>query len=60
MIIKIGDQVFDNAKIPVMVVLTPQDKENINNMNSECTKYAVFPDDFGTRDQMHAWMQVKV
>ena len=41
---------------PVMVELTPQDKENIANMLPDATKYAIFPDDWGTPEEMLAWM----
>ena len=54
--IKIGDKVYDNKEIPVMVILSDQDKLNIKNMLPECTKYAIFPDTFGDREAMHQWM----
>lgn len=56
MIIKIGDTVFDDEDVPMMIVLSPQDKENILNMSLECTKYAQFPDDFGSQGDMLEWM----
>lgn len=54
---KIGDEYFDIADDkPVMVILTEQDKLNIANMNPDCTKYALFPDDWGTVAEMLKWM----
>ena len=55
---KIGDKIYDDETIPVMVILTDQDKINIKNMLDECTKYAVFPESFGTQEEMHEWMDV--
>lgn len=42
---------------PVMVELTQQDKENIANMPPEATKYAVFPENWGTDEEKLAWMR---
>ena len=55
---KIGNKIYDDATIPVMVILTDQDKINIRNMLDECTKYATFPDGFGTTEEMRKWMNV--
>ena len=55
---KIGDKIYDDATIPVMVILTEQDKINIQNMLEECTKYATFPDSFGSPEEMREWMDV--
>lgn len=57
--VKIGDQVFDSKDQPIMVVLSQADKRNIENMTPDATMYASFPDDFGTSDQMLAWMDVE-
>ena len=54
--VKIGDKVFDGEKIPVMVILSDQDKKNINNMHPDCSKYATFPDGWGSTQEMFAWM----
>ena len=57
--IRIGEQVFDDSSVPMMVELTDADKRNIANMLPECFMYAVFPDDFGTREKMFNWMNFK-
>jgi len=54
--IKIGNYVFSNNAVPMMVILSKQDKENIKNMSEKCTKYAVFPENFGSQEQMYSWM----
>jgi hypothetical protein len=55
--VKVGNVLFNGEQsVPVMVELTPQDKENISSMSPDNTRYAVFPDDWGTPDEMRAWM----
>lgn len=57
MIVKIGNMVFNGDQFaPMMIELTQKDKENIANMAPDATKYAVFPDDWGTPEEMRAWM----
>lgn len=55
--VKIGDSVYDSAVEPVMVILSATDKENISNMLPDATKYASFPDKWGSADEMMAWMK---
>ena len=55
--VKVGDTVYDDKDEPVMVILSDQDKENIKNMLTECTKYASFPDNEMPEDEMRAWMK---
>ncbi|MEJ1412794.1 MAG: hypothetical protein RPU90_04345 [Candidatus Sedimenticola sp. (ex Thyasira tokunagai)] len=54
--VKIGNNVYDGNEQPVMVILTDQDKENIKNMAPESPKYATFPDEWGSKDEMLNWM----
>lgn len=54
--VKIGDVVYDSESVPVMLVMTEFDKENISNMQREATKYASFPDGWGDVDTMTKWM----
>lgn len=53
---KVGDKSYDGKFVPIMVILSNQDKKNIKNMLPHCTKYAVFPDSFGDKDRMFKWM----
>lgn len=57
--VKIGDQVFDSKDQPIMVVLSEADKRNIENMLPEATKYASFPENFGTPEEMRSWMKIE-
>lgn len=41
--IKIGNKVYDGEKEPVMIILSNGEKEQIQNMHSDCTKYCVYP-----------------
>jgi len=53
--VKIGDAVYDGERVPVMVILSDDDKRNIASMLPECTKYAAFPD--GTPEaEIERWM----
>ncbi|KKL53080.1 hypothetical protein LCGC14_2279000 [marine sediment metagenome] len=55
--VKVGDQVYDSEAQPIMVILTDQDKKNIANMDPDCTKYAMFQDDWGSKQEMLDWME---
>jgi len=56
--IKAGDTWYEvTIDTPIMIELTQQDKDNIANMHSDCTKYACFDDDDHRTDEcMLAWM----
>lgn len=54
--VKVGGTFFDSSVTPVMVVLSQEDKDNISNMSPEASRYASFPDDFGTSFDMVEWM----
>jgi len=55
--VKIGDIWYDSNETPICIYLTDQDKRNIADMLTECSKYAVFPDDKAmSADEMRAWM----
>ena len=53
--VKIGDNIYDGSKVPVMVILTDKDKENIKNMPKDATKYACYPDPTQT-NYINRWM----
>jgi len=40
----IGDKIYDGKKVPVMVILTDDDKKNIASLASEATMYCEYPD----------------
>lgn len=42
--VKIGEKIYDSNEEPILIVLSDDDKENINNMIPEATKYCSFPD----------------
>lgn len=57
MIVKVNDQCFDSRDTPVMVVLSPGEKQHIAEMHPECVRYASVPDGaFASDDEMRAWM----
>lgn len=48
--VKVRNSVYDGFKEPIMVILTEQDKKNINKMLPSCTKYCQFPDHFNENE----------
>ena len=48
--VKIGDTVYDAEIEPIMLILTPQDKLNIENMLPEATMFCIFPDNIDTKE----------
>jgi hypothetical protein len=54
--VKVGDTVYDGQEAPVMVVLTPKDKENIANMAPEATAYCCYPDGMDDGEVLQ-WMR---
>ena len=54
--VKIGNEIYDAVDVPVMVILSDSDKENIANMLPEATKYCAYPE--GTnRELITEWME---
>ena len=54
--VKVGRKIFSSDDQPIMVILTPKDKQNIADMDDDCTKYATFQDDWGNQKEMLDWM----
>jgi hypothetical protein len=54
--VKVGDKIYSGEDQPVMVILTEQDKYNIENMLPDCTKYAMYPDGEFSAEEIHEWM----
>jgi hypothetical protein len=42
--VKIGDKIYDASEEPILLILTQEDKKNIENMTPDTTKYCAFPD----------------
>jgi len=56
--VKVGEVVYDSESLPIMVILTEKDKENIANMHEDATKYAEFNDDCGwSVEEKQQWMK---
>lgn len=41
--VKIGDKIYDTSIEPIMLILTKEDRENIENMVPSATKFCAFP-----------------
>jgi len=55
--VKVGNKIYDAEKEPIMIILSDVDKKNIANMNPECTKYCVYPDNL-KKEKVSVFMQV--
>lgn len=54
--VKVGDKVYDGKDEPVMVILTPLDKRNIEDMEPSADRYCCAPDSMDT-DEIKRWMR---
>jgi len=54
--IKVGDKVYNSEDQPIMVILTDQDKENINNMSKDAYKYCQYDADKYDAKYILKWM----
>lgn len=56
---KVGDTWYEALPgQPIMLEMTPKDRENIANMAPEATRYALFdPHDERTVEEMFVWME---
>ena len=55
--VKIGDEIYDSADEPIMIVLSKGEKEQIANMSPDCSKYCVYPViDENTHAEIEKWM----
>jgi hypothetical protein len=57
MIVKLGSKFYDSNNMPIMIILSDQDKKNISNMSEDAHKYCSFPDNEKlTDDEIRNWM----
>jgi hypothetical protein len=55
--VKINDTVYDANEVPIMLILSDQDKFNITHMAPEADRYAAYPDSLEwSREQVSDWM----
>lgn len=56
--VKVGDKVYDSNDVPIMAIITEQDRKHIADMAPYATKYCAYPDDwFMSGDEILAWMR---
>jgi len=48
--VKIGDKVFDSNIEPIMLILSDEDKKNINAMHSGKPKFISYPSEMKSED----------
>lgn len=56
--VKVGDKIYNGSVEPVMVILSDEDKKNIENMSPNAHKYASFPQDRDVKD-VERWMKAE-
>ena len=56
--VKVGKRVYDSQKLPIMLVMSPEEIDQITNMAPGARKYAQFPEGFGDEKAMREWMQL--
>lgn len=54
--VKVGNEVFDGGREPVMVILTPEDKKNIAAMPPFAIKYCAYPEERFKVEDIRRWM----
>ena len=42
--VKIGDKIYDSTEEPILLILSEEDKRNLERMDTEATKFLSFPD----------------
>lgn len=57
MIVKVGDSIYHSDQVPIMIILTQEDKKFISIMPEDGTKYCVYPDNM-SRDEAKEWMKI--
>lgn len=55
--VKVGDTIYSGDEQPIMVILTDADKYNITHMLTEATKYAEYPADVYSSEEIADWME---
>ena len=59
--VKIGNKIYDGEKEPVMIILSPKEKQEIANMPKSATKYCSYPDTDEWKGnnyaKINAWMR---
>ena len=54
--IKIGSKIYDSEDQPIMVILSAQDKVNINAMLTDATKYCIYDETKYSTSTILKWM----
>lgn len=55
--VKIGNEIYDSSKEPIMLILTDIDKDLISRMHPKAFKYCAFPDTW-QENEIKKWMAV--
>jgi len=55
--VKVGEEVYDGVNLPIMVILTEEDRFNISRMPKKAARYAQYPDTW-TEEDIEGWMEV--
>lgn len=58
--VKVGNEWHDSCDEPICIQVSEGEQEQIGSMDRELApngKYAVIPDDWGTEEEMRAWLR---
>jgi hypothetical protein len=53
--VKVNDTIYDANEVPIMLILSDQDKFNISHMDPKANRYAAYPRDWSDK-RASAWM----
>jgi hypothetical protein len=57
MLVKVGKKFFDSHDIPIMIILTDEEKELIANMTPSASKFCSYPDNGYTPEEIKEFMR---
>lgn len=57
--VKIGNVIYDAADEAIMIIISAQDKVNINAMLTSATKYCSYDNDMYTEEQIKEFMDIE-
>jgi len=57
--IKIGDETFDGNDVPILLILSQDDKDNIKSMPDGYFKYCSYPEKGFTEEEIRKFMNLK-
>jgi len=54
--VKIGNTLYDSTQIPILLILSDEDKDLLSRMDPEANSFCSFPEGIN-KEAVHNWMQ---